>query len=49
MEYTTNNGASWTTIPLTDFTAGGYTGTIIATSSNPIGGGRGGAAGRSAR
>jgi hypothetical protein len=38
LEYTTNDGASWTVVPAADFTAGGYTGTVGTSSSNPIGG-----------
>jgi hypothetical protein len=38
LEYTTNGGSSWTVVPAVDFTAGGYTGTVGTSSSNPIGG-----------
>jgi hypothetical protein len=38
LEVTTNGGTSWTQVPAGDFTAGGYTGTVATSSSNPIGG-----------
>ena len=40
LEVSTNGGSSWTVVPATAFTAGGYNGTVGTTSANPIGGSR---------
>ncbi len=40
IEYTTNGGATWTVMPDANFTAGGFTGTVSSSFSNPIGGKR---------
>ena len=37
LEYTID-GTTWTVVPATDFTSGGYTGTIGSSYSNPLGG-----------
>jgi hypothetical protein len=37
LEYSTD-GTTWTVVPATDFTAGGYTGTASSSYSNPLGG-----------
>ncbi|MBZ5640110.1 MAG: hypothetical protein LAO51_15285 [Acidobacteriia bacterium] len=39
LEYSTN-GTTWTVVPATDFTAGGYTGTVNSSYSNPLAGKR---------
>jgi hypothetical protein len=44
LEYSID-GTTWTVVPIADFTAGGYTGTIGSSYSNPIGGKRGWCAG----
>jgi hypothetical protein len=38
LEYTTNAGSSWSVVPSTDITAGGYNGTANSGFGNPIGG-----------
>jgi hypothetical protein len=40
LEVSTNAGATWTVVPDAAFTAGGFTGTVSSSFSNPIGGKR---------
>ncbi len=40
LEISTNGGSTWTVVPDAAFTAGGFTGTVSASFSNPIGGKR---------
>jgi hypothetical protein len=40
LEYTTNAGAAWTVVPVSDFISGAYNGTANPSTGNPIGGKR---------
>jgi len=40
LEYTTDGGTTWTVVPDAAFTAGGFTGTVSSSFSNPLGGKR---------